>query len=443
MGFAAVGLFVAVLLAGSTLLIGSRYLLDQREDSALRQAYANARLARSALRAADADIPGLLAGLGGDSGSNPMVQVKGELFASSIGIGRDLIPDSLLAVVGRGHAGHQRVRGPDGQLHVVVGVALPAIDGAYFEVFPLAELQRTINTLRSSLLIGAFVTVIATAAIGRYAAGRVVRPLEPVAAAAQQIADGALATRLPAGHDPDLEPLTDAFNTMAASLEQRVAREARFTSDVSHELRSPLAVLAASVDVIGRRCAELPPTVAETFEVISSRIEGFQTLVLELLEISRFDNHAVTLDLEPIDVRAFLGQLVAGGAPGAEIEIDDDVPRHLVADRRRLAQALANILDNAARYAGGATRCHAYVTDQHCVIDVDDAGPGVDAAERSTIFERFARGSAGRRAGSTTGTGLGLALAAEHVKLHGGHVEVTDAPGGGARFHVVFPRIDL
>lgn len=438
--FAAVGLVVAIVLAASTLLIGSRYLVEQREDAALRQAYANARLARSALRAANVDIASLLAGLGGDTGSHPVLQVGGEFFSGSLGIGRDVVPGSLLTIVAGGNAGHQRVRGPDGNLQLVVGISLPAADAAYFEVFPMTELERTLSALRSSLLIATAITVISAAAIGRYAAGRVVRPLEPVASAAQQIAGGALATRLPATRDPDLGPLTDAFNTMAASLEERIAREARFTSDVSHELRSPLAVLAASIDIIERRRADLPPTVSETFELLADRVGEFQTLVLELLEISRFDNGAVTLDSEPIDIRVFLERLLAGGAPRAALEVDEAVPRHVVADRRRLGQALSNVFDNAARYAGGVTRCHAQVTPTEFVVDIDDCGPGVDPGERKAVFDRFARGSAGRRAGSTSGTGLGLALAAEHIKLHGGSIEATDAPGGGARFRIRIPR---
>lgn len=440
--FAAVGLIVAILLAGSTLLLSSRYLVEQREDAALGQAYANARLIRSALRAANVDIPGMLAALGGDTGSHPVLQVQGEFFSGSLGIGRDVVPDSLLTVVGSGHVGHQRVRAADGTLQLIVGIALPAVDAAYFEVFPMTELDRTLSALRSSLLIATAITVISAAAIGRYAAGRVVQPLEPVASAAQQIAGGALMTRLPASRDPDLGPLTDAFNTMAASLEERVAREARFTSDVSHELRSPLAVLAASIDIIERRRADLPPTVSETFELLAERVGEFQTLVLELLEISRFDNGAIELDSEPVDIRLFVERLVGGSAPDAELVVDDDVPRHVMADRRRLGQALSNVFDNACRYAGGATGCHVHVTPTELVVDVDDCGPGVEPSERRAVFDRFARGRAGRRAGSTSGTGLGLALAAEHIKLHGGRIEAADGPGGGARFRITIPRIE-
>jgi signal transduction histidine kinase len=348
----------------------------------------------------------------------------------------------LFALVADGHAGHQRVQGPDGRTQLIVGIALPAIDAAYFEVFPLNELQRTLSTLRYILLAATLVTVGAAAVFGRYAASRVVRPLEPVATAAQLIAGGEFGTRLPAGGDRDLGPLTDAFNTMAASLEERIARDARFASDVSHELRSPLAVLAASIEIIERRRAELSPTVEATVDVLAERVADFQTLVLALLELSRLDSHVTSIDPEPIDVRVFVRQLLASRAPQATLRVDEDVPAHVVADRQRLAQVLANIVDNAGRYAGGTTNCHVHVTAVDLVIDLDDSGPGVDVTERKAIFERFARGSAGRRAGSSSGTGLGLPLAAEHVKLHGGHVHVTDAPGGGARFRVIVPRSD-
>lgn len=438
-GFAVVGLALSILLAGSTMVVSTGYLVEQRQNAALRQAFANARLARSALRTAGPEGTKLVTGLGGTE-TSVIVRVGDEWFSGSLGVGRNLVPDKVLAVVDAGHAGHQRVIAADGRLQIVVGVAIPAGNAAYFEVFPLTELERTVTTLRSSLLGGAALTVVASALIGRYAAGRVVRPLGPIAAAAQHIADGSLDTRLPTNRDPDLDPLTNAFNTMAGSLEARVARDARFTSDVSHELRSPLAVLSASIEIIERRRAQLPGPVSDAVDQLRSRITQFQALVLELLEISLFDNQAVSLDREPIEIRVFLRHLLQSRDSDAELIVDRSVPNRVSADRRRLAQALGNVIDNAGRYAGGLTAIHVTATSDAIVIDLDDNGPGVDPDERRAIFERFARGTAGRRAGDATGTGLGLALVSEQVKLHGGTIEVTDAPRGGARFRVQLPR---
>jgi signal transduction histidine kinase len=116
-------------------------------------------------------------------------------------------------------------------------------------------------------------------------------------------------------------------------------------------------------------------------------------------------------------------------APDAE-EVVTDV------DTGRLEWALANLLANADRHGGGAVAVRVERCGDRACIHVDDAGPGVPDADRDRIFERFARGRAAR---GTTGSGLGLALAQEHVRLQGGTVTVTDAPGGGARFTVSLP----
>lgn len=439
--FGAMGLGVAVSMGVFVWAFTSSYLIEQREDSAMRQTYADARLTRSALRASTVDVAGLLTGLGGGGSSIPILRVGEEWYSGSLAIGRDAIPPELHQVVAEGGAGIQRFEGPENDLLLAVGVALPAVDAAYFEVFPLGELQQSLDFLRIALVVGALATSAGAAIAGRAVAGRVLRPLTPIAATAARVAAGDLTARLDDESDPDLEELTTAFNSMTEALEERIALDARFASDVSHELRSPLAVLRASTEIIERRRDQLPDVVVTAVDMLVDRLATFETLVLDLLEISRFDNRVATLDLEPISVETFLQQVVDAHAPGATLTIDATVPESVVADRRRLAQSLSNICVNAATYAGGCTAITASVTtDGALCVDVDDSGPGVPHSERRTVLERFARGSAGQRAGAATGSGLGLALVAEHMRLHGGALEVLDAPGGGARFRLIVPR---
>ena len=141
---------------------------------------------------------------------------------------------------------------------IVIGVPLPAEHAAYFEVFSLDELASTLRTLAFALAAAALVTTLAGAALGRWASGRALRPLAGVTEAAVAIAGGQLDTRVEAGDDVDLQELASAFNRMTANLQERIEREARFTSDVSHELRSPLTTLVGH-----RRCARGPPRRAE------------------------------------------------------------------------------------------------------------------------------------------------------------------------------------
>ena len=322
-----------------------------------------------------------------------------------------------------------------------MGTPLAAVDASYFEVFPLDELEGTLALLRNSLAVSAFAMSLSAAALGRYAAGRVLGPLAPITTAAARIADGNLQTRLPEGGDRDLAPLTDGFNSMAASLQERIEREARFASDVSHELRSPLAAIRAAIDVIGRRRATLPAGVDSAFDILAARAQSFEQLVLDLLEISRFDANGVVLNHEELEIEMFLQQVLAlTNASQVEVVLGSDAPPTMVADKRRLAQAFSNIITNADRYAGGLTSVTVLADGAHVSFLLDDDGPGIDPSERTAIFQRFARGTEGRHAGSASGTGLGLALALAHVELHGGDLTVESSPGGGSRFIIRLPQ---
>lgn len=440
-GFGAIGLIVAVAAASLTYAAARSYLLEQREDTAIRQAYVNARLARNILRAEEPDVRAFLASLGGGTASNSVLRYRGESFATSLTIGPEEIPRGLQQLVGQGHAGHQRYRDTGGELHLAVGVRVAGVEADYYELFSLAELEETLQLLARALAIGVAGAALVAATVGWAAANRLLRPLRPVADAAERIAGGALDTRLDEPADPDLRRLTEAFNRMAAALEARIEREVRFAADVSHELRSPLAAVAAAVEIMQRRRDQLPPQVTEAFTVLSAKVELFQRMVLDLLEISRVDGGTAVVSDDLIDVHHFLDRMVdLHAANGTPIDIEPDVPSHLRGDRRRLAQAVANILDNANRYAGGVTRVGAKVPAPGWVrFEFDDQGRGISEEERDAIFGRFARGVAGTEAGSSSGSGLGLALTAEHVRLHGGRTWVEEAPGGGARFVVDIP----
>lgn len=439
LAFGLVGLFASVAVALATFALARNYLVEQRESGAQQQAFANARLVRSALRAPSVDVATLLTTVRGATGSDVVVRFGQGWFTSSVALGQDDIPVDLRRTVTSGGAGRQLQRTQAGDLQLVVGTPLAAVDGSYFEVFPLDELERTLAVLRNILIGVTVATAVVTALMGRLVAARVVRPLGPVAAAAQQIADGDLGTRLSEIGDPDLRPLTSSFNAMAGALEDRVQREVSFTSDVSHELRSPLAAMRAAVEILDRRRDRMPEDALATIEMLSARVEAFETLVLDLLEISRLDAGSVDLDLERLDAETFLRHvLVASGEAAVPVSVEPPGAA-LLADRRRLAQAVTNIIRNAQLYAGGLSEVTVDVSPEVARIHLDDHGPGIPSDERKAILQRFARGRAGKLAGTTTGTGLGLALTCGHVELHGGTVTIADAPNGGARFTISLP----
>ena len=367
----------------------------------------------------------------------------------------------------------------DGSPRFAIGIPIGSIPAEYFEEFDLASVQSTLHRLLGALLAAAALSTLGGAVFGRSSAGRALRPLRIVGDAARAIAGGQLSTRLESADVSELAVLASSFNRMVDQLQDRIERDARFTSDVSHELRSPLTTLAASFAVLESRVAEMPERAQLAVSLASAEMRRFQRMVGDLLEISRLDAGSVDLSLEVVRVGELVRRTVTtavrdlrahglfgaprtdaamatpsapDGAPagdqadesslGFPIDIPPQVEnRQVMVDKRRFERIVANLLENAALYGGGPTRVAAEVAaDRPAVrLSVDDAGPGIPPEERDRIFERFSRGASARRRGAGEGTGLGLALVAEHVRLHGGRVWVEPAGDQGARFVVELP----
>jgi len=304
-------------------------------------------------------------------------------------------------------------------------------------------INETLNSVRASLILATIITVLVGLMLGIVSSERVVRPLAGAANAARAIADGRLDTRLEPTDDPDLNALTESFNDMVARLQDRVERDARFASDVSHELRSPLMTLAASVEVMVSRRDELPERGQAALDLLVADVARFSSLVEDLLEISRYDAGAVRIMRDQLRVAEFVEQAVrASTLARSPIHID---PRCAVTtlsgDRRRLARVVANLIDNARLHGGGSASVHvcpAEDSNSHVWIVVEDAGEGVVDTDADRIFERFSRGVGASKRGASEGAGLGLALVREHVRLHGGRVWAESRRDGesGARFIV-------
>jgi signal transduction histidine kinase len=444
-------LVLSALLATVAFALTRRSLLNQREDTAIAQATTNARNLRNQISDPNVSTDELnndLTSLTLPSGSQPVLRILQQheeiWLNTNPQFGKDAIPMRLRDAVEHGTAGRMRFR-YGGDTMLAVGIPLPSIGAAYFEINSLKEVQSTLDTLVVSVLGAGAVTTIAGALLGLWVARRTLRPLTEVAVAAEAIAGGQLDTRLDPSGDPDLESLAESFNRMAAILEDRIERDARFASDVSHELRSPLMTLAASVEVLNARRNELPEgPLQSALDLMVADIARFRQLVEDLLEISRFDAGAARLQLEEVRLAELVMQAVTyASANDIPVDLDAELAGLVVrADKRRLVRVVDNLLDNAAKYGGGATRVALeHAAEGRVRLIVEDAGPGIAAEERDKVFDRFARGTgSGRRTGSE-GVGLGLSLVAEHVRLHGGRVWAEDLPDGGpgARFVVEMP----
>ena len=448
LSFALGAALLSVVLSVITWSLTRENLLRQRDDIAVSRVLLNAVTVRSNLGGASSDVEAILASLPTPEGAQPVVFSSGVPSARNPAeFNQDSIPAVLRATVDGGDAARMRTD-VDGEPYLIVGVPIPAVDAAYYEGVPLADVERTLDGLAISLLGAAAITTLAGGLVGFWAARRVLVPLAGFGRAAEAIAGGRLDTRLKTGIDPDLDPLIVSFNEMAAGLQSRIERDARFASEVSHELRSPLMTLSASIEVLQNSRDDLSERSRAALDLLVADVDRFQRLVEDLLEISRFDVGAITLHLSPVLVTELVLQSVAGSGYGAiPVEYEEDVDEVAVlVDKTRFFRVIGNLLENADRYAGGATSVQVFLVEDaesgdRVGIAVEDAGHGVPEAERSAIFDRFSRGTEGGNRGSDSGTGLGLALVDEHIRLHGGRVWVEDRLDGraGARFVIELP----
>lgn len=460
----AVGL-VTLLASGAvaltTIAVTRRTLIDQREASVSRRVLANARTVEGSIgRTSAQDLQTVLSSLP-DAGKPALVlSTDGHTVTASLDtrFGVEVLPQKLKDHVLGGDSGIMRVR-IAGQPVIVTGVPLDSPGSGYFEVYRLDDIDAGLRTLGFTLLLATGLATLAAGAIGYWASSYTLRPLTRIGEATEAVALGQLDTRLDYdeySHDVTLAPLVANFNAMVSSLQERIDRDTRFASDVSHELRSPLTTLNAAIQVLANNRDELPERAQQAFDLLSKDMVRFTQLVEDLLEISRFDAGAVRLELDRVAlvplVRSTVTNLTDGSVP---VEADAAV-EHLVlsCDKRRVARILANYLDNAEKYADGATGVFVERHDPDAEdafdeptvrIAVEDRGAGVPVSERTRIFDRFNRGDQGGSRGADVGVGLGLALVAEHARLQGGRVWVEDRHDGGqgARFVVELPLLTV
>ncbi len=443
LSLALVVMSAAIVIAVGTMVGVRATLLSEFEERAVDQTLVNARLVAGTLQTDEVDETSLLAALRPPVRSRPLLWRSGDWYSASLQVRSDDIPDRMREGVIAGMPLVQRATTPAGPI-LAIGVPIEVGTSAYFEMFDLESLASSLVALGRTLsVVGAAATVFG-AATGRWVSGRVLRPVGQVSEIAERIAGGSLDARLDLSLDPDLTRLASSFNRMADALADRIAREARFASDVSHELRSPLTTLVTAVSVLEGRRNELSTEGAEALDLISADVRRLRQTVLDLLEISRHDAGVVEVELELTAVGQAVRRVATRLGHAAEVVVVEPgaLGATVAVDSRRLERVIANFADNAATHGGGLTRIHVSANGTAAFIAVEDRGPGIPAEERALVFDRFARGVLSRRRLSTDGTGLGLALAAENAKLLGGEVYVDDRYEPGARLVLELPLVD-
>lgn len=452
LGFTLGALVLSTILGAATLNLTRRSLLAERERRTITRTTDSATTLDGQIQnqQPNSDLTALLGQLqaqgpqflmlrDSEAGNQPQVFFTGEVAEGDL-------PQSLITrAVYDGEPSVMRIDA-GGTLYSAVAVPLSDASGAYFELNAIDDISSAVQSQTLILIIVGSVTTLTGTMFGWWASRRALRPLMLVGDAAGRIAEGHLETRLDAAdyaEDPDLGPLVSSFNGMVENLQARIDRDARFASDVSHELRSPLTTINASVDVLGRASDALPDRAKTALNLLESDLVRFTQLVEDLLEISRFDAGAVQLDLNEISLMGVIRRTVESVAADTPIMADDDLDAFVLPmDKVRVVRVLSNFMDNAAKYGDGVERVEVDRADGMVSIAVVDGGPGVPVDERELIFERFSRGVQGGRRGAGSGVGLGLALVAEHARLMGGEVAVSDRDDGspGAVFVLRIPE---
>ncbi len=273
-------------------------------------------------------------------------------------------------------------------------------------------------------------------------------PLQTVVQAARERGADALEPLPQAGLPAELQPLVQAFNALLERLHQAFVVQQSFVADAAHELRTPLTALKLQIGVL--RHAGEGPEREQALQRLTAGVDRAARLVQQLLALARNEPGAAparaALDLAPVDLAALARSVADELAPrvqalGATLSLQAPETLPVQGDADGLRSAVQNLLDNALKYGGTPPRLRLslQVEEGQAVLRVDDAGPGLPAAEREAVFQRFHRAPAAQ--GLREGSGLGLAIVRAVARRHGGQVQLLDAPGGGLRAELRLPVV--
>ncbi|MFD6288355.1 MtrAB system histidine kinase MtrB [Streptomyces sp. NPDC060205] len=322
-----------------------------------------------------------------------------------------------------------------------------------YYLFPLTQEEKSLSLVKGTLATAGLFVVVLLGAIAWLVVRQVVTPVRMAAGIAERLSAGRLQERMKVTGEDDIARLGEAFNKMAQNLQLKIQQledlsrmQRRFVSDVSHELRTPLTTVRMAADVIHDARVDFDPMTARSAELLADQLDRFETLLADLLEISRFDAGAAALEAEPIDLREVVRRVISGAEPLAERKgtrirvVGDQQPVVAEADARRVERVLRNLVVNAVEHGEGKDVVVKLASAGGAVaVAVRDYGVGLKPGEATRVFSRFWRADPAR-ARTTGGTGLGLSIALEDARLHGGWLQAWGEPGGGSQFRLTVPR---
>jgi signal transduction histidine kinase len=328
-----------------------------------------------------------------------------------------------------------------------IGTRTPDGPVTVFAVVTTEDVEDVVGTALARGLLALVLLVVPLSLLLWVAMGRTLAPVRAIRERAEAITAADLSERVPEPTRLDeIGRLARTINGMLSRLDASAAEQRRFLADAAHELRSPVASLRAQLETLGRTGSGSPTEEAMVTDLRAETLR-IQALVDELLLLARSDAGRMVPGHEWVDLDDTVGNVVRTRnleRSGVDVDIDTRAvaPVQIVGDPMLLEQIVRNLLDNALRHAATEVRVSLSDEGDTAVLVVDDDGPGIPEESRAEVFRRFTRlDEARHRDGG--GVGLGLAIVADVVRVHGGDVTITDSPTGGARFTVRLPAATL
>lgn len=369
------------------------------------------------------------------------------------------IPNELRRFVQQGQVAYQyeTFAGPGGSYKaLVIGSPVSSeISGLeLYLVMPLEAEETTLSLMRGLLTAGAIVLLVLLVVIAWVFSQQLTTPVRTASRIAERFAAGHLRERMVVTGNDEVARLAISFNDMAEKLSTQIRNleefgslQRQFTSDVSHELRTPLTTVRMAADLINDNAENLDPLTARAAALMNKELDRFETLLGDLLEISRHDAGVANLSRERVDargvVRSALAQVhVIAEEIGTTIEVNlPEEPVMVEIDSRRVERILRNLFANAVDHSEAKPIIVTMAVGKTALaVSVVDHGVGLKPGEEDLVFNRFWRSDPSRER-RTGGTGLGLAIAQEDARLHGGRLEATGEPGVGACFRLTLPLV--
>ncbi len=472
---------LAIFITSFTLvLVVQNDLFESRKEQVLDDALRAAAAAQDTLNSADVtDDPAALRKLWNQlrydvssaSSSNLVAafpeeggRVGSGILPFTQGLSSDLLSDGL----------RERVRElPDSQFWQ--SVTLPATEGSpvpgivvgqqlimpevgeveLYIAYDLADADQTLQFVQRAMWLAGLALIALIGGISWIVLRSVSAPISEASTTSARLAAGDLEVRLPVHGEDELATLATSFNAMADSIQSQIKElgelslvQQRFVSDVSHELRTPLTTIRLAADMLNDQRSQFDSTTARTAELLHTQVQRFETLLADLLEISRYDAGSVQLEREPTSLAQTAEDVIEQMRPLAE---GRGSALRLVApggyspveiDPRRVRRILRNLIGNAIEHGEGQPIVVSVDSNQHAVaVGVRDYGMGMSPEDAVRVFDRFWRADPSRQR-TIGGTGLGLSIALGDATLHGGTLQVWSELGVGTHFVLALPRQD-